>query len=495
MSIAMRMQDLLAGGAVTAAVGDILVHGLSLDSRTLRAGDAFVALHGTHTHGIEFAHAAAAHGATAIIAETPAPSAFADAPIGVPMIWVDGLRDKLGAIAARFFDEPSRAMCVSGVTGTNGKTSTVQLLAQALSSLGRPSATIGTLGAGLSGSLSAGERTTPDAISVHKLLARFREQGASDVAMEVSSHALEQGRVNAVRFTLAVFTNLTRDHLDYHGTMDAYGDAKRRLFAFPGLAAAVINRDDAFGRELLAGLPTTLQAISYALDDGAADVRAADVETHAGGLRFTLCMPSGRAKIESPLLGRFNVSNLLAVAACLHALGVAFADVVAALGALQPVAGRMNRLGGDAGVPLVVIDYAHTPDALEQALTGLRAHCAGQLICVFGCGGERDAGKRPQMGAIAERRADRIIITDDNPRGEDGDAIVADIVGGLARATVVTIERDRARAINAAIVDAEASDVILIAGKGHEPYQEIAGVRHAFDDFVVARDALADRPC
>lgn len=491
----MRMQDLLADSAATAAFGDILVHGLSLDSRTLRAGDAFVALQGTHTHGIEFAAAAAAHGAAAVIAETPVPNGFADAPIGVPMIWVDGLRDRLGEIAARFFDEPSRAMCVSGVTGTNGKTSTVHLLAQALVSLGRRTATIGTLGAGLPGSVTAGERTTPDAISVQQLLARFREQGASDVAMEVSSHALEQGRVDAVRFTVAVFTNLTRDHLDYHGTMDAYADAKRRLFAFPGLAAAVINRDDAFGRELLAGLPGTLQVISYALDDASADVRAADVETHVGGLRFTLCMPSGRGAIQSPLLGRFNVSNLLAVAACLHALGFVFADVAAALGSLQPVAGRMNRLGGDAGVPLVVVDYAHTPDALEQALAGLRAHCVGQLICVFGCGGERDVGKRPQMGAIAERLADRIIITDDNPRGENGEAICADIVGGLARAAAVTIERDRARAISAAIGDADASDVILIAGKGHEPYQEIAGVRHAFDDFVVARDALAARPC
>jgi len=495
MSTAMRMQDLLAGSAAKTAFGDIVVHGLSLDSRTLGAGDAFVALHGTHTHGIAFAPAAAARGAAVVIAEMPAPSGFADAPIGVPTIWVDGLRDRLGTIAARFFDEPSRAMCVSGVTGTNGKTSTVQLLAQALASLGRRTATIGTLGAGLPGSFSAGERTTPDAISVQRLLAHFREQGASDVAMEVSSHALEQGRVNAVQFNVAVFTNLTRDHLDYHGTMDAYGDAKRRLFGFPGLTAAVINRDDAFGRELLDGLPGTLQVISYALEDDRADVRAADVETHAGGLRFTLCMPSGGGAIESQLLGRFNVSNLLAVAACLHALGFAFAEIAAALGGLQPVAGRMNRLGGDAGVPLVVIDYAHTPDALEQALASLRAHCVGQLICVFGCGGERDVGKRPQMGAIAERLADRIIITDDNPRGENGDAIISDVVGGLERAAAATIERDRARAISAAIVHADASDVVLIAGKGHEPYQEIAGVQHAFDDLVVARDALAARPC
>ena len=495
MSAAMRVRELFDDDSMAVAAGEIVVRGLSIDSRSVHVGDAFVALRGTREHGIAFAAGAVARGAVVVLAEAPAPAAFPEAATDVPTLWIDDLRTRLGALAARFHGDPSQALCVSGVTGTNGKTSTVQLLAQALDHLGRRAATIGTLGAGLRDAFNAGERTTPDAISVQRLLAGFREAGASDVAMEVSSHALEQGRVNAVRFTLAVFTNLTRDHLDYHGTMQAYGAAKRRLFAFPGLLAAIANRDDAFGRELLASLPDGLRALGYALDDPHAEVRAFDIDMHAAGLRFLLRTPWGERRIESKLLGRFNVSNLLAVAACLEALGFAFMRIVDALAQLRPVAGRMNRVGGEGGAPLVVIDYAHTPDALEQALASLRAHCAGQLVCVFGCGGERDTGKRAQMGAIAERLADRIIVTDDNPRSEDGNAIVADIVAGLTRPIEARIERDRALAIAEAIGAACADDVVLIAGKGHEPYQEIDGVLHAFDDLVVARAALEVRAC
>ncbi len=494
MSAAMRLRDLLAGDDVAGAAGDIIVRGLDLDSRSVREGDAFVALRGTRAHGISFAPAAAARGAVVVLAEAPPPAPAAAAP-ELPTVWIGDLRARLGVLAARFHGDPSQALCISGVTGTNGKTSTVQLLAQALDHLGRRTATIGTLGAGLRDAFRAGERTTPDAISVQRLLAGFRDAGASDVAMEVSSHALEQGRVNGVQFRLAVFTNLTRDHLDYHGTMQAYASAKRRLFGFPGLAAAIINRDDAFGRELHAELAGVVRRLAFAIDDADADVRASTIETHAGGLRFVLHAPGGRATVESGLLGRFNVSNLLAVAACLVALEVDFARIVEALGVLQPVPGRMNRVAAGADAPLVVVDYAHTPDALEQALASLRAHCTGDLVCVFGCGGERDVGKRPQMAAIAERLADRVIVTDDNPRGEDGDAIVADIIGGFERAQAVRIERDRARAIAAAIGGAGADDVVLIAGKGHEPYQEIAGVLHDFDDARVARAALGQQPC
>jgi UDP-N-acetylmuramoyl-L-alanyl-D-glutamate--2,6-diaminopimelate ligase len=484
---ARSLRELLAGIADVA--GDIRVSGLTLDSRRVRAGDAFIALKGANAHGITFAPAALAQGASAMIAEGPAPVAFESA--NLPIVWIDGLRDRVGEIAARFFDRPAAALHVVGVTGTNGKTSIVQLLAAALEHLGARTATIGTLGAGLVGAIETGERTTPDAISVHGLLAQFRDAGASHVAMEVSSHALDQGRVNAVDFEVAVFTNLTRDHLDYHGTMQAYGAAKAKLFAWPGLRSAVVNADDAFGRELSARLPANVQRLRYAMDADA-EIRALNVRTHGDGLDFDLVTPWGEGSIASSLLGRFNVCNLLAVAGCLGALGYAFAQIQNALKHLRPVAGRMNRLGGGA-LPLVVVDYAHTPDALEQALTSLRAHCTGKLICVFGCGGERDAGKRPQMGAIAERLADEIIVTDDNPRGEDGDAIVAQIVAGLAQPRGARIERDRAAAIALALRAAHAGDVVLVAGKGHEPYQEIDGVRRPFDDADVARRTLEAR--
>jgi len=505
----MELAALLAGHADPAdaalrAAGPIVVRGLAIDSRDVRAGDAFVALAGSRQHGITFAPMALARGAVAILAERPdevgasAPASLEagceDSGIGIgeaarPIVWIDGLREKLGSIASRFFGDPSHALTVIGVTGTNGKTSTVHLLAQALHGAGRKVATIGTLGAGLAGKVVEGARTTPDAIAVQGLLATFREEGASHVAMEVSSHALDQGRVNAVAFDLAVFTNLTRDHLDYHGTMHAYGAAKERLFAWPGLDAAIINVDDAFGRALAARVPEEVALLRYGIEHDA-DLVARSIETASSGLRFHLETPWGEGRVETRLLGRFNVSNFLAVAACLGRLGFGFDAIRDALAAREPVAGRMNRLGGEDALPLVVVDYAHTPDALEQALTSLRAHTHGALICVFGCGGERDAGKRPEMGAVAEALADLVIVTDDNPRGEDGDAIVAEIIAGLERPERVTIERNRRRAIALAIHAAHAGDVVLIAGKGHEPYQEIAGVRHPFDDIAVARDVL-----
>jgi len=548
-----RLADLLDGIVAPAVTGDIVVRGLTLDSRRVHSGDAFVALRGGTAHGITFAPAALASGASVVIAEAPAPVAslgagardqgpgaseeqkgardegrgaskeqqslgdhalirvpdarddqlhtteervLAPRPSSLaPIFWIENLRDHVGEIASRFFGRPSEAMRVIGVTGTNGKTSIVQLLASALEILGARAATIGTLGAGLVGAVDAGERTTPDVISVHGLLAQFRDAGATDVAMEVSSHALDQGRVNAVAFKLAVFTNLTRDHLDYHGDMASYGAAKARLFGWPGLSAAIVNVDDAFGRELAANLNEGISRLRYSIEDAAAEIRARDIRSSNEGLRFTLHTPWGEGEIATPLLGRFNVGNLLAVAGCLGALDYPFVQIHKALTQLRPVPGRMNRLGGEGGLPLVVVDYSHTPDALEQALTSLRAHCAGQLICVFGCGGERDQGKRPQMGAIAERLADRIIVTDDNPRGEDGDFIVAQIVAGLSRPAEAVVQRDRARAIALALGQARRGDAVLIAGKGHEPYQEIRGIRHPFDDLAVARRALETRAC
>ena len=485
----MALKELLAGMDVPASMTDIRVLGLTLDSRAVRQGDAFVALQGLKQHGITFAPAALASGASVILAEGPAPVVSTDQPV----LWLDDLRDRVGHLAAHFYGQPSQKLRLVGVTGTNGKTSTVQLIAQALAHLGRRAATIGTLGAGLHGAIREGERTTPDAIAVQSLLAEFRDAGATDVAMEVSSHALEQGRVNAVGFSVAVFTNLTRDHLDYHGTMEAYGAAKARLFAWPGLQHAVVNVDDAFGRDLAQHVPASVQLLRCGMATGDADIRAESIVTDARGLHFRLVTPWGEADVTTRLLGRFNVSNLLGVIGALAALGIGFDDIVFAVESLDPVAGRMNRLGGDGALPLVVVDYAHTPDALEQALTTLRAHCEGRLVCIFGCGGERDAGKRPQMAAIAERLADTVIVTDDNPRGEDGDAIVRDILSGIAQPNAIVVQRDRAAAIDLAVRDAKRDDVVLIAGKGHEPYQEIAGRKLPFDDLVVARAALEAR--
>lgn len=466
----------------------IPIDALTLDSREVRPGTAFVALAGEHTHGLRHAEQANARGAVTVLFESPVPN---DIVLPANATAVPDLRAKLGAMADRFHASPSQHLKLVGVTGTNGKTSTVQLVTQALDRAGHTAGSIGTLGAGLHGHVEAGERTTPDVLQVHALLAAMRDAGASHVAMEVSSHALDQGRVDAVAFDVAVFTNLTRDHLDYHGDMASYFAAKAKLFAWPTLSAAVINLDDARGRELHAGLSSSLRAIGLTSrgQEGAA-LRAETVALSAAGIEFELVEDGARATVHSSLLGRFNVDNLLAVAGVLRALEWPLPRIVAALTLLQPVPGRMSRLGGDVRAPLVVVDYAHTPDALEQALSSLRGHTAGKLICVFGCGGERDRGKRPQMAVIAERGADCVIVTDDNPRGEDGDAIVREIVAGFARHERVQVQRDRALAIADALRLAGSDDTVLIAGKGHEPYQEIAGVKHPFDDLAVARAAL-----
>lgn len=381
-----------------------------------------------------------------------------------------------------------------GVTGTSGKTSTVQLLAQAWTLLGTRSGTVGTLGAGLYGETVATGFTTPLVLQMHALLAELRAAGAASVAMEVSSHALDQGRVDAVHYDVAVFTNLSRDHLDYHGDMETYGAAKARLFSRDGLRAAVVNLDDDYGRKLAGRVPDGVQLVgTSARGDAAAQVRADGLALDASGIAFDLHVAGECLPVRSPLLGRFNVANLLAVAGVLAFQGIEPRQIAGVLSRLQPIPGRMNRLGGDGVLPLVVIDYSHKPDPLEQALASLRGHLRGRLACVFGCGGERDRGKRPQMAAIAEAGADIVIVTDDNPRGEDGDAIVADIVAGFADPRAVIIERDRRKAIARAIGEAGPDDIVLIAGKGHEAYQDVAGARHPFDDGQVARDLLEGR--
>jgi UDP-N-acetylmuramoyl-L-alanyl-D-glutamate--2,6-diaminopimelate ligase len=490
MSRGMLLAELLPD--VAAVPAHLAVSGLVLDSRDVQPGDAFVAIAGFGMHGLLFTEQARAAGASAILFEPPTPT---DIPAPADAIAVPGLRARMGAMADEFHGRPSHAMTMVGVTGTSGKTSTVQLLAQALTLLGTRSGTIGTLGAGLHGAAVATGFTTPLVLQMHALLAQLRDAGAQAVAMEVSSHALDQGRVDAVHYDIAVFTNLTRDHLDYHGDMASYGAAKARLFSRPGLRAAVVNIDDAFGRGLLAALPDGVRGIGTSSQGAQADVRAENVAPGAAGLAFDLVLGDERRSIASPLLGRFNVDNLVAVAAVLHALGEGADAIAKVLPQLQPIPGRMNRLGGQMPdgrrQPLVVIDYSHKPDALQQALASLRGHLDGRLACVFGCGGERDRGKRPQMAAIAEAAADSVIVTDDNPRGEDGDAIVADIMAGFAHPAKIVVELDRRTAIERAIDAAGPGDIVLVAGKGHETYQDVGGVKHPFDDAAVARAALA----
>ena len=475
---------------------ELAVTGLVQDSRDVTPGDAFVAIAGFGAHGLHFVDAARQAGASAILFEPPAPG---DLPPPADAIPVRGLRARMGGMADAFHAQPSAAMTTVGVTGTNGKTSTVQLLAQAWTLRGQKAGTIGTLGCGIWPALVPTGFTTPLVLRLHALLAELRDEGAAAVAMEVSSHALDQGRVDGVHFDVAVFTNLTRDHLDYHGDMATYGAAKAKLLEWPGLRAAAVNLDDAFGRELFETVSGRVRVFGFSSRGSAgASVRAEDVRLDSRGIAFMLHAGTQAHPVRSGLLGRFNVDNLLGVATTLYALGMAPALIAQTLSELHPVDGRMNRLGGGVsehgvGLPLVVVDYAHTPDALEQALSSLRAHAAGRLVCVFGCGGERDTGKRPLMAAIAERGADVVIVTDDNPRAEDGDAIVADILAGFIDAGRANVQRDRAAAIAQAIGMATADDVVLIAGKGHEPYQEIHGVRHAFADADVAHAQLQSR--
>ncbi len=462
---------------------------LTADSRCVRPGDVFLAFPGARVDGRDFIAQAVANGAAAVIAEQGGKVGAGDTAV----VEVAGLAALCGEIAHLVYGRPSEKLWLAGVTGTNGKTSVSQWIAQAMDALGRRCAVVGTLGNGFVDALAESPNTTPDAITLHAALAGFLEHGATACAMEVSSIGLDQGRVNGAAFDVAVFTNLTRDHLEYHGTMEAYAAAKEKLFAMPGLGAAVINLDDAFGVALARRLRGRLPVLGYTLGKGAGGtdrvLRAENLRMGAAGIEFEL----NGATLAAPLVGRFNAANVLAVAGALLARGESLDAIAAALRRLSPPPGRMQALGGH-GQPLVVVDYAHTPDALEKVLGVLREAAAargGSLVCVFGCGGERDPGKRPLMGAVAQALADRVVLTSDNPRGEDPQAIIAAIAAGMRHAP--RIQANRARAVAEAVADAGARDVILLAGKGHEPYQEIAGVRHPYSDLAAAKSALEAR--
>lgn len=464
-----------------------LIRELTLDSRKVRPGDLFLAVPGLQHDGRKHIADAISRGAAAIAYEAEgAAHMTAESAVLVP---VRRLAEQLSAIAGRFYGEPSRSLHLVGVTGTNGKTSVTYLVAQALDRMGERCGIIGTLGTGFHGELELGQHTTPDPIGVQANLANLRKQGARAVAMEVSSHGLDQGRVAALAFDVAVFTNLSRDHLDYHGSMEAYGEVKSRLLKMPGLSCRVVNLDDAFGR-VLAAEQMDSRLITYSLDDPSAYLYCPDVRLDDDGIHARLVTPQGQHALRSPLLGRFNVSNVLAAVGALLGMNYPLDEILAVLPHLEGPVGRMQRLGGG-DLPLVVVDYAHTPDALEKVLGALRPHTRGKLLCLFGCGGDRDRGKRPLMAEVAERMADQIVVTDDNPRNEDPSQILSDIATGFANQARVTFIPGRAEAIAQCIAGSELDDVVLLAGKGHEDYQEIKGERTPFSDLDQASLALA----
>jgi UDP-N-acetylmuramoyl-L-alanyl-D-glutamate--2,6-diaminopimelate ligase len=488
------------------AIEALRVKRLANDSRAVKAGDTFVAYPGQARDGRDYIAQAIASGATSVLWER---AGFEwQREWRVPSLGLRGLRAHAGEIASRVHREPSRRLLVIGVTGTNGKTTCSQWIAQALTRAGTRCAVIGTLGQGLRAPLAPIPNTTPDAVWLHAQLAEFARRGAQAVAMEVSSIGLDQDRVAGVEFDVALFTNLTRDHLDYHRTMRRYREAKAKLFGWETLKHAVVNLDDEFGVELARRCRRPgLTVIGYGFGEMRGATRALRAGRIAGsglvagarGVRFDVSTPWGSARVASPVLGRHNASNLLGTLGVLLASGVGLKKAVALLPQLAPVPGRLERFGGGAK-PLVVVDYAHTPDALKQVLTTLRevadnqpARQRSRLICVFGCGGDRDRGKRPLMGKVAARLSDQAIVTSDNPRSEDPRAIISDILAGTRPQSRVAVDADRRQAILRAVAGARGGDIVLVAGKGHERYQEIRGVRHPFSDAAVAREALALR--
>lgn len=490
-----NMATLLDGIMAWPSEHTILVTGISSDSRETVPGDLFIAYAGPKADRLRFIEQAIQKGAVAILKETeesiPSFETKTIADRCVPVGAIPKLNTQVGFIAARFYQNPCQDLKLIGITGTNGKTSCSQFIAR-LSS--KPCGIIGTLGTGFPDDITPGLLTTPGAIALQKTFADLKKRGATHIAMEVSSHSLIQHRVAAVPFEIAVFTNLTRDHLDYHGDMIRYGQAKRLLFLTPTLKHAVINTDDAFGRQLLSEFSPHLNCYAYTTENTQLDgltiptVFAENIHYHTGGFSADIRSPWGEGKLQSQLLGRFNLSNLLATltTVCLlnehpSSSSTLLQSILAKIATLSTVPGRMQCFGGGHN-PLIVVDYAHTPDALEKALTALRLHTQKQLWCVFGCGGDRDRGKRALMARVAESYSDHIILTDDNPRFEDPKCIMDDILQGMTDQQAAIVLHDRKRAIAYAIQQAQEGDIVLIAGKGHETYQQIGDVKIPFSD-------------
>ena len=471
---------------------------LTCDSRKAKPGDGFIAWPGAVVDGRKFVPDAHRQGAVACLVEEKGSTDFRLDE--ATTAGYSGLKSAAGAIAAEYFGLPSRELALVAVTGTNGKTSTAWWLAQALSSLpgamAMPCGVIGTLGVGLPGQVRATGLTTPDPVLLQQTLRAFVRDGLRACAIEASSIGLQERRLDGMEARVAIFTNLTQDHLDYHGSMEAYWLAKRTLFTWPGLVAAVVNVDDAHGEKLAQELAAIALDLWTTSCQRAARLQACNIAYDRQGLAFDVVEQGGAiARLQSRVIGSYNVSNLLGVLAAMRALGVPLDAAVVACSALQPVPGRMECFG-DVGQPLVAVDYAHTPDALSQALTALQPLAqarGGKLWCVFGCGGDRDTSKRPMMGAIATQKADRVVVTSDNPRSERPEAIIAQILLGMSRSPCVSVEPDRAQAILHAITNAASNDVVLLAGKGHEETQEVAGEKRPFSDRLHARQALASR--
>ncbi len=485
-AVDMRLSELLVGHAAKPVAESPIAH-LCLDSRKVQPGDVFVALSGQTDDGSRYVEDAIANGAIAVLYDSSVALSIA----GCESIAIDSLSEKLVVLAERRYPV-SANMKVFAVTGTNGKTSCCDHYATLRAALGDVCGTIGTLGIGLNGEVSETGLTTPDVFSVHKALHSFQLDGANYASIEVSSHALAQGRVEGVSFSSAVFTNLSRDHLDYHGSLEEYGRQKSKLFESRDLQFAIVNGDDAFSEEICSAASGDCQLIRYSLQDNNADVYAKNIVLSKNGISAQVVTPWGRGELNAVQIGRFNLQNLLAVIAVLCAEGCDLTAVLEAIASLSGVAGRMQIVSSQ-GEPVVIVDYAHTPDALENAIRACREHCGGELIVVFGCGGDRDKGKRSLMGEVAGRWADRVVVTSDNPRTESPDAIIEDGMSGVSSCdggSAVHIESDRQAAIDLAIAAANPSDCVLIAGKGHETYQLLNSGCIDFDDVVVAKAAL-----
>jgi UDP-N-acetylmuramoyl-L-alanyl-D-glutamate--2,6-diaminopimelate ligase len=473
---------------------------LRLDSRTVETQDAFFAISSDQTQLQQHVLQAQARGAAAIFIDSANASAVSTmASVVAPVIAIENLAGQLGNIAHRFYGKPSEKMPVIGITGTNGKTSCSHWIAQAWNRFESPVGLMGTLGCGLvqGKDLDVTGLTTADLLTNHRLLASMLEEGAKAVAMEVSSHALDQQRVGGIHFDTALFTNLSRDHLDYHGDMQHYSAAKEKLFQNEYLKYAIVNSDDAFGKKLLEKLRErenrkSLQVFSYAVDDVTADLGVERCEVTGRGIKASIRTPWGRGALQSRFPGGYNLLNVVAVVATLCAHGMCLQTVLEVVEQLQAVPGRTQIVSGDDDDILVVVDYAHTPDALDKILSALREQNRSRLWCVFGCGGNRDRGKRADMAGVAEKKADLVLVTTDNPRHETPQSIIEDIVAGFASGAHRVIE-DRNKAITTAVMEAQPGDTILLAGKGHENYQEVAGLRLPFSDVLVAQAALQSR--
>ena len=473
------------------------ITGIQMDSRLLRKGDLFIACFGRNHDARNYVDQAIAVGSSAVLVESGGEWHGLEVRANVPIIAIDNLATKISEIGNRFFGKPSEKLNVIGITGTNGKTSCSQFIAQSLFGLGYKCSVIGTLGYGLPGELKETTLTTPDALLTQKVLSEMVNTNIGNVAMEVSSVGLHQKRVFSVQFDTAIFTNLSRDHLDYHKSMEDYAENKKELFTMPGLKAAIINLDDTFAVSVINSIASNVEVFTYSVNNKNASVYAEDLNLSRNGYNAKICTPIGKGKISGKLIGYFNFSNVLAVVAFLVHFSskkndIDIAIICEKISNLQSVAGRMEIIGDKSDIT-VVVDYAHTPDSLKNALTALQHHFRGKVWCVFGCGGNRDQGKRPMMGEIAEKYADHLIVTDDNPRNEEGDNIVHHILSGMNNQRAASVIRDRAKAIALAISHANPQDVVLIAGKGHEAYQDVSGIKNIFSDSKQVRLGLQNR--